>query len=576
MRPMRPNPAASAWNVRNVRKGKGRHWTEAINRFDEFEQFDQFAGTSGDMERTVTCTEAIHSSGKVSEWQTAVSLLMCLQRKDLADLLCYNSTIGACQKSLQWSAGLRLLSWMAAKLVPDIISFNSFISGCHGRWFVALDFLNGLLKKQRHQSDKLVPNVVTYSSAINACEKDSWFVTLSILDMMRKMMILPNAVSYTSAISACAQEGWWDIAVCLLTSMVAFQVDRNIISYNTAISACGTVGNWSLALVLLSEMEGDILLPDVISYNAAISACAGSWFVAVQHLSGMRSHRIVSDSISYHSLLDVCRGRDADDSFNESWLVASQALQEMRRWKQQQDSITYAIGSLSICAERCGGWAIAWSMLSNMRNATVEFSSMNLSSVLSSRERCGWPTAVAMLKSSQVDTVVCNGILSVLAHADQWLVSLVLLDDMLSSRKNRNVITSISVTAACKTSTWLMAQGALSQISSLQVEGNVVSCSSQISMCERCNEWENALELLRIMSQNGTLLNLIAGNSLLGTLRAQEWTLVWSLFGALGSRSLLPDEISYNGVISACESSVCRVASNVVGKTKRSLLQSVE
>ena len=49
-------PSSFSMECEECEEREGRHWTEAINRFDEFEQFDQFAGTSGDMERTVTCT----------------------------------------------------------------------------------------------------------------------------------------------------------------------------------------------------------------------------------------------------------------------------------------------------------------------------------------------------------------------------------------------------------------------------------------------------------------------------------------------------------------------------------------
>ena len=531
-----------AWNL------SGRDWAEAISRFDGLS-----CGEISRKQAVVTCTEAIHSCGKSSKWRRAVSLLLVLQRKELADLVCYNSTLGACQKDGEWFRGLWLLNSIAAKLVPDIISFNSFISGCQGHWSVALDCLSGLLE---NQGNKLVPNVVTYSSVMKACEKSSWFVALSILDTMLEMMVLPNAVSYTTALSACAQEGRWDIAICLLESMATWQVNKNIISYNAAISACGIDGNWMLALTLLSAMDSDSLVPDVIGYNAALSACAGSWLVAL-HLYGihMGARRVVRDPISSHSVLDVLRDKRETNKRAKNvgrWWFASCILKEMRRWELQQDSWSCSL-SISSGAQ---SWLKALGVLSEMGQASIQLNSMNLSSALSCTEKCGWTMALAMLRSSQVDAVVCNGVLGILDCAEQWLPALLLVDSMRNSNKTPSTVTLTMAAAACKASKWLAAQAALSGIRELEIEQDVFSCSSCISMFEKCKNWAHAFDLVGSMSQDGIPLNLISYNSFLGALRSQKWTFVLNLFSEMGSRSLLPDEISYNGVISACEA-VC-------------------
>ena len=161
----------------------------------------------------------------------------------------------------------------------------------------------------------------------------------------------------------------------------------------------------------------------------------------------MRSHRIVSDSISYHSLLGRVqrKGCRTIRSTKAGWSLHRPCKKCVDGNSSKIVLLTRSALFLYVLRD-VGGWGDCMEhAVKHAKLLRSKFSSMNLSSVLSSRERCGWPTAVAMLKSSQVDTVICNGILSVLAHADQWLVFLGALRRHVEFQKNRNVITSISV-----------------------------------------------------------------------------------------------------------------------------------
>ena len=520
-------------------------WARAISCFQEALSQD----ISKRHTMLVSGTEAIQACGRRFQWQQAGSLLGVLQGHALADLVSYNSAIGVCQKCQNWSLALGLLSVISlARLVPDIISFNSLMSACEGHWAFAVDLL-GRVEKQGCES----PNVITYSTVINACDKGScWFVALFILETMQKRVVLPNVVTFSSAISRCAEGGRWDIAIFLLISMAAWRVDRNVISYNCAISACEATGQWAIALSLLTLMEEDVLQPDVVSYNTAISACAGRWAMAWQHFCKMRSCLIRCDAMSYHNLGHVCRDAGTDPNADKgNWLVASFALQSIRRGQLQQDSITCSLWI------RCGveSWHMALRVLSTIANGSVEQNCVNLSSVLSyCKGKCPWQVAFAVLGSGPVDTVVCNGILRVL-DADQWFASLAFFENMCNSDQNPSIVTFSTVMKACKAK-WLMTQTALSRISHLQLEQNVVSFGSCMDICEQHQEWMRAMNLFVHMSLNGLLMNLIIGNSLLGALRSEEWAIALGVFELLGSRSILLDEISYNGAISACKASV--------------------
>ena len=97
-----------------------------------------------------------------------------------ANLLCYNATISATEKSARWRRAIDMLDiggWSALQL--DNISFNAAMSACNSddAWKDALQVFKDL------KGRRLDVDIISFNSAISACEKSQrWRQALSLLE----------------------------------------------------------------------------------------------------------------------------------------------------------------------------------------------------------------------------------------------------------------------------------------------------------------------------------------------------------------------------------------------------------
>ena len=96
-----------------------------------------------------------------------------------ANLLCYNATISATEKSARWRRAIDMLDiggWSALQL--DNISFNAAMSACTcDGWKDALQVFKDL------KGRRLDVDIISFNSAISACEKSQrWRQALSLLE----------------------------------------------------------------------------------------------------------------------------------------------------------------------------------------------------------------------------------------------------------------------------------------------------------------------------------------------------------------------------------------------------------
>lgn len=115
-----------------------------------------------------------------------------------ANLLCYNATISAAEKSARWRRAIDMLDigvWSAIRL--DVISFNAAMSACNSDgWKDALQVFKDL------KARRLEVDVISFNSAISACEKSQrWRQALSLLEEALQISLLFTTLAGIMAVS---------------------------------------------------------------------------------------------------------------------------------------------------------------------------------------------------------------------------------------------------------------------------------------------------------------------------------------------------------------------------------------
>ena len=175
-----------------------------------------------------------------------------------ANLLCYNATISAAEKSARWRRAIDMLDigvWSAIRL--DVISFNAAMSACNSDgWKDALQVFKDL------KARRLEVDVISFNSAISACEKSQrWRQALSLLEEALQISLLFTTLAGIMAVSkpgqfAIIHPGQSSILVmnklCQSNQYNFFMegITCTSITYNACISACGVGGAWIWAFRL--------------------------------------------------------------------------------------------------------------------------------------------------------------------------------------------------------------------------------------------------------------------------------------------------------------------------------------
>ena len=66
----------------------------------------------------------------------------------------------------------------------------------------------------------------------------------------------------------------WSKSICLLSSLLALELEANVIIYSSCISACEKSLQWLKALELLEDLVGRSIQVDTVLYSTVISAQA--------------------------------------------------------------------------------------------------------------------------------------------------------------------------------------------------------------------------------------------------------------------------------------------------------------
>lgn len=209
------------------------------------------------------------------------------------DHFAYNSMMSACERCSLWEESLDTLSMGATAGDPvdsDVVSFTSAIGAV--QWPVAIELMISMEEKG------ILANVVAFSSVINSCgdadvsnvsdvdvpavwpvAPEVWPMALRVLELMAKAKVTPNDVSCNSAIIACGRGGQWEVALCLLSTMLSRLCAVDLYTGYSTVWACETAGEWEVALKVLKLIPETRAKPNVFGCASDVNICyrQGRW-----------------------------------------------------------------------------------------------------------------------------------------------------------------------------------------------------------------------------------------------------------------------------------------------------------
>eukprot|EP00434_Breviolum_minutum_P038672 symbB.v1.2.034310.t2/scaffold4407.1/size40053/1 len=182
----------------------------------------------------------------------------------------------------------------------------------------------------------------------------------------------------------------------------------------------------------------------------------------------------------------------------------------------QVDIITYA--SVITACEKIGQWQLALSALSEHKQRQLQTDLITYNSAISACEKGSqWEHALDLLRQVEIslkpDVITCSAAISACEKSDEWQRAIQLLTDMNIKRLQVNVITYSAVILACdKTAEWRQALQLLSE--------------AVIRACGQAAVWQQSLQMLFELTTSNLEADLINYNSSISACgKAEEWQL---------------------------------------------------
>eukprot|EP00434_Breviolum_minutum_P031476 symbB.v1.2.027837.t2/scaffold2770.1/size71041/3 len=520
---------------------KSSCWYRALALWEEV-KVDESIGKD-----SVLCGATVSACARAGQWQRAMQLLKEVEDLKLQlDLIIYNSTVTACEKSTptQWQHALALLvdahTW---NLQADVITCNAAISACEkcGQWQIAM-----LLLEQAIDVD-----VISFNSAISACEKASvWQQAMLSFQELLSKGLRPSHVTFAALLSCAEKSQLWRLAQQLLQMAEETQVKLNTVAYNAAISACEKCQHWKWALMLMEEMDVVRIRKDAITFNSAISACekCAQWQQALHLLSqalSPQTSKTPVDVVSFNAAISACEK-------GHQWTFALDLLMTLEDQQLTADVVSYtaAIGACEKSAE----WMMALSLLEHMQEKRLQPNVVTYNSTISACEKAvEWQKALLLLaeveKMPHLEATVISysGAISACEKAAQWPEALHQLGRIEHQRLGANVVTYNAAMSACRR-TWSMAVELMDEMGSRKLQKDVVSYTAVISAFETSNLWQFAWHLLEPLEFT---INSAPYNAAMSAMAFEQWHRALHLLQMLVERSMA-STISFNAAMDAC------------------------
>ncbi|CAJ1356107.1 unnamed protein product [Effrenium voratum] len=380
-----------------------------------------------------------------------------------------------------------------------------------------------------------------------------WQPGLAALAAAREQLLRSNVISFNAALSSCRWQKAQQVFGRLSQALRA-----DVISQNSLMNACGKAAQWPLTLGVLEVIKATQMRPTAITYNTAMAAL--KWREALVLLPD-------GDQGGCNALLGgIC---DAASAWREALALARTGAPSAATWTC----------TVSACA-KAARWRFAQSLLQ------ASSGSVYAGAALVKRP---WRRALDLLKAMcaralQRSVVTCSSCITCLAEPEtaRWQVSLGLLDDLQVHEVEPNVITCNAAMSVCeKAEQWQLVLWLLRGF-----RGSPVSFNTAISACARCGRWQQALALLHTsqrlfpavpdlsglnaaitacekaaqwpvalqLLEEARRLDVVSVSACVSCLeKALQWQRALRLFFLMADWRLRANVITCNAAISACE-----------------------
>ncbi|GJP29421.1 hypothetical protein CLOM_g16684 [Closterium sp. NIES-68] len=384
------------------------------------------------------------------------------------------------QRRHDWRATLEVFSWsqQQAWFRPNMRLYNAlmgFLAREHQAHAATLLFQDMLLTRAR-------PNHFTYTALINAYGRSGWFEdALAVFEHMKTCDeddCRPNTVTCNALIGALCKGGMYDEAVEVFMDMrsgsggLPDNCRPNIVTYNTLIDSLCREGQLDAALQVLDDLSSGALdplvAPNIVTFNTIINACgkAGRAAEAETTLQAMELTGMAADGITYTALVDAY-GRTGQVE------RAEEAFERMVQAGIGPDVFSYT--ALMAGFGRAGLPERVTETLSAMQRAGVQPNEVTFLTVLDAHGKAGnYEEAEATLAVM----VTCGYRPSVYS----W---------------------SCLIDAFGKAGLYAKAAGAFERMQAEGCRPNLITYAAILSACARCEQWEDALELLYCLQRTG-------------------------------------------------------------------------
>ncbi|CAE8626868.1 unnamed protein product, partial [Polarella glacialis] len=317
--------------------------------------------------------------------------------------------------------------------------------------------------------------------------------------------------------------------------------DPEVSAYNVAISSRAKSGRWAQALGLLAELRKKQLRPTTVSFNATISACSSGrrWAWALQTLEEMRGV-VRPNVISYGACISACeRGRQ--------WALSLVLLREMREQGLPLDAVTCS-AAISGCGKG-GQWALALLLFSELSATGLRWNPYACSAVMSACSSSSrWARSLdifadARAKGLEADAAIFGAAVTACAQGGHWALALAVLHQMrLRGPSPNTAVFSASITACDRGQQWTLALSVLQLLLRDRLRPDPPAFNAAISACSGVGAWISALRLLEAMGRHALVPEV-----------GRFWQTALAMLPDMRRRGLLPDSVSFNACIHACE-----------------------
>eukprot|EP00435_Cladocopium_sp_Y103_P055504 s762_g18.t1 len=564
---------------------RGRQWTIALNLHNDKTAVQSCAGYN----------VVVRSCGQEGKWRSAVAILQEFQLRRLSEqrhrkdafgrdqddkraASLVTSTISGCERAA-WKLVLSCLRHGHVRSDAVMLTAATKIAP----WHASQTILTGM------RLSEVLPDRFTFAAVTGSYESlegyDAlWEQAVQHLACSISFRITLDVATYNAVMNACAVCGEWWCVLRLLKSMRASQIQADRLSYDALATSLTKQSrtHWEQVLSLLEE---NVALQSMTPCQSLKLLPESSWAFALQifDTNSMRTMRLHSDQSALHSWQLAFHAssempervvREACHQRGWQWTVSALSL-ATESIESTEAAQLVSLTSLASAFTIANIWESVFMCIEKLQQLDLTGHNLetngktngNLGSVCSVRsvdEICcvssdAWPRALGFLSlfrrqrilqmSESQMSKAYNSLIASFAKSKNVITAKQLLFDMSERAWKPSTLACNILLAADE-----FPMSIFEKMLAWKLRPNVASYSTLISACEKQQDTDAALAVLKRMGSSALLPNVVACSAAISSCGGKWQTSMW-LFECMQLQIVEQDAITYNAVISSCEKS---------------------